>query len=300
MTTPTDIGNRALDAIGRSDLLMGDITEGTDGSQKILRVYNSELRQLLRASHWTFARKMAPLLMLADATGNTQGVGTVVPQPWVYEYAFPNDMLQARFLPYNYLIGGNVAPAGNISLPNVPPTTVSQAPLGPGMRLIPAPFLITTDTNYPVDLKSNWQDTPGVSPAGRSVILTNVNQANLVYTMLMPYPTMWDPMFEQTMVNMITQRIAMPLAKDQKFGLAMRDAAIRSVKDALQEARAASANEASFPQTTDHTPDFLRIRNRGAGWAAGGPALGWGGENCGPGVLGYGWGGCGFADGSVY
>lgn len=296
MSNPATLANRALDQIGRSDLAIGDIEEGSEGARVLLRVYDPSLRQLLRTAHWTFARKVASLVMLADASGQTDGVGTDVIQPWIYEYSVPQDMLKARFLPFNYLNVGTATPAGNISLPDVPQTSVSQPPLGPGMRLIPAPFLISMDTNYPVDVTSNWQDDgSGASPGGRLVVLTNVNAAQLVYTAYMPFPSLWDPLFEQALVDLMVSRIAVPLSRDPRFGLQLQGQAIQSVKTAIGNARIVSSQESSFPQTTDHTPDFLRIRNRGAGWSAGGPASGFG-----PGVLNYGWDSLSFSDGSVY
>ena len=97
---------------------------------------------------------------------------------------------------------------------------------------------------------------------------------------------------------MLTAIFAMPLSKDKKAGLAIRAEAIAAAKTMISEARATNANESGFPQTTDHDPDWMRIRNVGAGWGAGGNL--WQGAWNGPGVLGYGWDAVSWPDGSVY
>lgn len=298
MSTPSDIVNRALDAIGRDDLIIGDIEEGTEAANPMLRTYDPAMRQLLRCAHWAFARKAVPMVMLADSTGQTVGVGTNVIAPWAYEYALPTDCMQARFVPRNYL-NPNLTVPGNISLPSTPQTTVSQPPFGYVMRLTPAPFLISSETNYPVDPSSNWQELQGVSPNSRTVVLTNVNQATLVYTAFMPYPSTWDQLFEQALVDLLTARMALTLSKDKKFGLELRDRAIVSLKDSITQARVASANESAFPITTDSIPDWTRARRSG-GWGGsnGFGGLGFGGGGCG--VLGYGWNSLSLGDGNIF
>lgn len=268
MTVPADIVNRAFDQVGRSDLVIGDLEEGTEGAMVALRHYKPALEQLLRAAHWTFARKMAPLTMLADATGNTDGVSDQVIAPWIYEYAYPIDCMKARFLPANYLAPQS-APVGNITISDAPLTTgATQPPYGPGMRLRPAPFLISFDPNFTAQQGSNWQSTIGTSPVGSEVVLTNINQAQLVYTAFMPYPSVWDALFEQSMVDLLTVRMAVPLARDPRMGAAVFDRCVGQLKTALTAARAASANESAFPQTTDNIPDWIRGR-RGPNWGTG-------------------------------
>lgn len=294
MTTPADIVNRALDAIGRSDMVIGDIEEGTDGAQPALRAYDPALRQLLRAAHWNFARKMVPLVLLADASGQTADVGTQVLPPWVYEYAYPDDCMKARFLPQNYLNPNQAS--------SVPQTSAqeSQPPYGVGMRLTPAPFLVSSDFQYPVNQQSNWQEGVGTSPAGRIVVLTNVQQAQLVYTALMPFPSMWDPLFEQALVDLLSVRLSPALAKDDRSGLAKTKAAEERLRQSLTIARAQSANEGSYPQTTDNIPDFIRIRSSGGGlWGT--PYGQWNaGQYGGPGYLWSGWDSLALGNGSVY
>lgn len=303
MNLPADVANEALDAAG-VDFTLGEITEGTKPAQVVLRHYQQCLRQLQRAVHWDFCRKQAPIVMLADATGQTAGVGTVVPAPWVYEYSYPIDCMKARFLPANYL-NPNAVPPGNITTPvTVPQTSVAtQAPYGFGMRLIPAPFLIGLDTNYPVDPASNWMEVQGESPGGRVVILSNINQAQLVYTGFMPFPSVWDSQFRGAMVAFLAARIAMPLAKDKNFGLKMRDQQFSIAKDAVRAARITNGNEGSAPQSTSHPADWT-IARMSSGVGGGSLGQGWGGAFGCWGAGGLGWNGFGYlgygADQSVF
>lgn len=287
---PADIINEALDAAG-VDFTIGEATEGTKAAQVALRHYGQSLRQLLRMVHWDFARKVTNLTMLADATGQTDGVGTTVISPWCYEYAYPTDCMKARFLPV-FWQNPNTVPTGNIVPANssVPTSSVtSQPPYATSGALPPAPFLISMDTNYPIDTGGNWLEVQGESPTGRVVILTNVNLAQLVYTAFMPYPSMWDSQFRAAMVAFLAAQIAMPLSTDKKFGLVMRDRNITIAKNKVMDARVTNGNESGFPQTTDHIPDWMRTRTAGGGRSA--PWVGGGGPW---GIGGYGWNGAGF------
>lgn len=304
--SPASIVNRVLDALGRSDIVIGELGEGTEGAKPALRAYEPALRQLLRAAHWDWCRTQKPMALLGDATGNTPNVSTSVQAPWLYAYAWPIDCVKARFVPWN----------SNPITPVTPPlmTGLAQPALN-GVRLRPAPFLIGTDDRYPLMLGApqSWTDIPdwaaGTAPTTRSIILTNVPPQpqtnaptvfpNLVYTGFIPYPSIWDPLFEEAFVNFLTQKLAMPLVKDKKLALAVQANSIKIAKDMISEARAVNANESGYPQTTDHTPDWIRGRNRGGGNYAGGFGGGYDNSNM-PGILWGGWDSCGFSDGSVF
>ncbi|MEI6282505.1 MAG: hypothetical protein WCP82_07295 [Alphaproteobacteria bacterium] len=299
MNYPADVMNEALDAAG-VDFTIGDPQEGTKAAQVTLRKYSQCMRQLLRSVHWDFARKQVPLVMLGDTTGDTDGVGTDVIAPWTYEYAYPTDCMKARFMPRNYL-NPNATPSGNIALPTTPLTSVSTPP-GFGMKLIPGPFLIGLDTNYPVDPDGNWLEMQGESPAGRVVVLSNINQAQLVYTAFMPYPSVWDSQFRAALVAYLAAEIALPLNKDKPFGLKIRELMMAEAKGKVISARITNGNESGSPQTVDHLPDWMSTRSSGGqvngllgpnGWAGGALNAG-----------GYGWDGSGYAgmgwDSSVF
>src|ERR1035437_1329300 len=117
MNLPSDVAQEAIDASG-TDYLLGDLEDGSRPAQVLLRKYQQCLMQLLRGANWDFARATAPLTLLADATGNTPNVGTLVPPVWTYEYAYPVDCVKARFIPWNQSSQNPGIPPGNITPPN--------------------------------------------------------------------------------------------------------------------------------------------------------------------------------------
>ncbi|HEV2674158.1 MAG TPA: hypothetical protein VGV37_06410 [Aliidongia sp.] len=292
-----DVANQALDAAGVA-FTIADLEEGTHQAQVTLRAYGQCLRQLFRSAHWSFARKEAPMLLLADATGQTPDFPTKVIFPWSYSYALPTDCMKARFVPMNRNGQGAGNPSGNFQIPNTPLTTGGGLNPHVGRQLIPSRFLVATDfNNLPPGGAQNY-DTPGVSPTSRTVILSNVRNAELVYTAFLPYPTVWDPEFRAAFVAYLASEIALPLAADKKFGMAMRDSQIRIAREKIIQARITDGNE-GFASTTDHTPDWMSVRSTGGGWNSNG--AGWGGGSFGDiGVLGLGWDSCGFSSGESF
>jgi len=288
---PTDIAQQALDAAG-IEYTLGNIEDGTRQAQVILRAYERCLRQLLRAAHWNFARKTARLTLLADATGNTANVGELVPVPWIYEYAQPVDCVKERFIPWNQSAQNPGVPTGNITPPDPTAplmTNLSQPPMN-GQRLVPARFVVATDAN---NLGPNpGYETPGLSPATRTVILTNVQNAELVYTCMQVYPSVWDELFRAGLVAYLASEIALPLSKDKKFALQLRRENILIAKDKIMQARISDGNEGWF--SSDIKVDWIAARGSGArnAW--------WGGQGGGPGWWWGGYDSCGFADGSAY
>ena len=265
MNLPADVANQALDAAGL-DFTIGDLQEGTKPAQVLLRAYSQCLRQLLRAVHWNFSRKQVPMLLLADATGQTPGVGTNVIAPWIYEYAYPDDCMKARFVPWGPQ-GLNVGvPPGNITPPNSSSPLVGG--LGnpvPGGRLRPSRFLEAMDVNFPPAPGVQFWTSQGVSPQGRTVILSNVQNANLVYTALMNYPSNWDPQFRAAFVAYLASEVAFPLwsAKGQaKFGMAVRDEQMKIAAAKIMQARLTDGNEGWH--NADFVPDWMRFRNTGS------------------------------------
>lgn len=296
MNLPADICNQALDAAA-VDFTLGDIQEGTRPAQVLLRAYGQCVRQLQRAANWDFCRKTTPMTLLADATGNTPAVGTNVIAPWIYEYAYPNDCLKARFVPWNYPYQNPGQPPGNITPPA--PTSPIMTGLGQppfaGQRLIPARFLVANDPNYPATPGGDPDQMPqGQSPVGNTVICTNVQNALLVYTALQLYPTIWDALFRAALVGYLASEICLPLAKDKKLGMQLQDRNIAKAKAKIQEARLVDGNEGNYDSTI--RVDWMTARFSGGGSA------GWGGasDGGGPGVFSYGYDSCVFADGTAF
>lgn len=296
--TPDDIGAQVLDAIAWPEVL-GSLQDGSYHANVLLRAYGQCRQQLLRAAFWDFARKQAPLVLLADATGNTANVGTTVPLPWLYEYALPTDAMKIRMIPRNLSNPSTIIPSGNIQIPQTPLVDgIGQNPLV-GLRLQPARFLVSMDFNYPSTDPTDYQ-TLGVSPQGRTVILTNVREAQALYTADMIYPSVWDSLFRAAFVAYLASEVAMPIwaKKDAKFGLLIRNQQLDIVRAKVKEARLVSGNS-SGPPTSDLRVDWLDTRFTGGGY-------GWGyGNGMGFGMNNDGWlygatDGLNLADGAVF
>lgn len=261
--TPEAIANQALDAAGLPELFVGNLNEGTAAARVILRSYVECVRQLLRGVHWDFARKDAPLQMVADASGQTSGVGTLVPSGFLYSYAYPTDCAKVRFIPANYIGTTVPVPEGNITPPNntAPLTAVSGQPPVWGVPLMPSRFLITNDPNYvPPDTANN---TPGVAPVGQTLILSNVKNARCIYTFEAYYPNLWDALFREAMVAFLAAKIAFALHKDKKLGRAIRSDQIAIAMGAVKQAATTNGNESW--SNADLTVDWMRFRSSG-GW----------------------------------
>ena len=289
MYTPTDVANRALLAMGE-DIILGDIEDGTKPAQALLLAYRDSLRVLLRGAPWQFARRQVPLQLLGDATGMTQGVSSIVPMPWRYEYAYPIDCLHLRFVPWSP--AAPAVPPGNYAISQTVPMIQALSQGGAAeMRLRPTRFLVTTDPNYPADPDSQWWLYEGASPAGRKVILSNVTGAQAVYTSMVDYPNMWDAMFLDAMVARLAAETVLTIKKkDPKLALAIRREQIAIAKDKLTVARVNDGNE--MWATTDHMPDWLQFRREGGGMGRGDDMFGGASVNS--------WVPVSFADGSAY
>src|SRR5579863_7360733 len=258
LQTPARIVNEALDALARPEKAIGDLSDGTAIAEAARRNYGQLLRQLLRTAHWNFARKQAPLTLLADATGATPNVSTSVEQGWTYAYAWPIDGMAARWLPS--------------SPPTSTATVLTGSPaLFPPIPQMPNRFLVSSSDLYPVEVgQLPWmqmpdlQRTQGVGPVSRRIILTDAVNALFVYTRLVTAIEEWDSLFRQAMVALLALTLAPVAVEDPKERLALRNALIAAAKMTIADARVANGNDAGYPQSTDHTP--LWISARSSGW----------------------------------
>lgn len=292
MYSPTDIANLALDAIG-SKYTLGDIEDGTLAAQVCLRAYPECRKRLLRGAHWQFARKQQALSLLADATGQTPYVGSTVPLPWVYEYAYPIDSVAVRFIPYTP--SSPASPPGNYAIPTTPLAGGLQNTLLLGSRLRPGRFLIARDVNYPPKPGQQFELVQGVSPQGQTVVLTNIQYAICVYTSDVIWPSEWDILFRDAMIAYLAQTIAIKpgiIDGGMHAALEVRQQQIAITKDKLLQARISDGNETW--SAVDHMPDWLKFRHSGG-------SRGYGtGEDGLPGYYFLGWEPVGFGNGSAY
>ncbi len=290
MIQAEEICNRALDLLGVSNTI-GDLQEGTIESRGMVRNYVPAMQELLRAVHWNFARRETALTLLQDRTLQSStpvGAGTPGMGAWVYEYAWPLDCMQARYIPINWLTTNSPNPVPLTTANSVIPNVVSP--------ITPAPFLVGNDLipNLTGAI-SNWNQLPDLDNAqgqgltSQTVILTNAFQANLVYTARVVEPNLWDPLFQQALAAVLASRGAMAIIPDKKLAMSMMNMAVNVAKGAISDARIANGNEG--PQSVDRLPDWITAR------AAGGT---WGNGYNGIGTLWGAWSGISFPDGSVF
>lgn len=222
MTTSTvAICNLALDAIGTRSTI-SSLTENSAEANACARQYTPALEAILQAAHWNFARKQASLALLKDGT-QTPDQG--VPQPWVYEYAVPSDMLSPRY---------------------VMPLAVSQN----------STFVGTPSVQYPITppvrfIMSSDEDTGG-NPI--NVILTNQEQAVLVYTYRCTNVNLFSPLFVRALSNYLGYLLAIPLTGDK----ALAKMAFQIADASCKQAQAIDGNEGIT--IIDNVPSWITIR----------------------------------------
>jgi hypothetical protein len=286
---PATVVNQALDMVGADeDAILGDLADGTRVGETARRNYGQTLRQVLRASHWPFARAQAQLTLLGDATGNSAApVSTYVDSPWAFAYAWPTDAVQGRWLPWSPV---STTPTIN----GIPLTTQPSALIN--YPLLPGRFLVSSSSAYPIVVGTQpWtqlpdlQRTEGLGPVYRKIILSDCSCASFVYTRLVTVIEEWDDGFRNAMVTAMALVLAPVAISDQKMRLAEMNRLIPILKNTLDTARAQASNESGAPLTIDKEASYIAARNRG-GWPFGGIGAGPGGVgyNFG-GYYGYGW-----------
>lgn len=276
LTPVSDLVNQAIDGLGQPGKIIGDIGDGTLVSETARRNYGPILRMLLRGAHWGFARKMGPLTLLGDITG--QSAAPVIPlveNPWTYAYAWPMDAVAGRWMPAG-------CPPGSGS--QQPPPTTAFPGAGTVTQLVPGRFLISSSNLYPIEVGNvPWDQAPdlsrteGLGPVNRKIILSNnPPPAQFVYTRLVTVIEEWDDSFRQAMVSLLQVVLAPVAIEDPKLRVTERDKAVAMARNMIADARVASANEAGWPQGINRQPDYMTRRNRGW-WNYGGGAAGAGG-----------------------
>lgn len=118
-----------------------------------------------------------------------------------------------------------------------------------------------------------YKDIQGIGQQGRTVIYTNVKDACAIYTAFLSEPSLWDSLFRAALVAYLASEVALSLTvdlngkTDLRMGMAIAERQIRIVKQKITEARIADGNEGL--SSTDHLPDFMRVRIVGNGIAGG-------------------------------
>jgi hypothetical protein len=247
MTTDTDIVNRALQQCGARSTV-ANLNEQSPEAKNARMIYTSTRQQMLRAAHWNFARKTAYLTVLKAAPGTPENPSTATSiwepttqpaPPWLYEYAYPSDCLDVRYvMPQITTTGGPLANVG-----------------------FPAYYYQQPYVNVPPQRFQTAMDT--INGQQVKVILCNQQTAVGVYTCDIENPQIWDSLFAEAMVNALAAQLVMPLSGDKSLRVQAAQAAMQSVNTA----RVRDGNENLT--VNDHTPDWLTVRGYQADWATG-------------------------------
>lgn len=226
--------NRALLAVGGNSQI-SSLNENSPDSNAANILFVPTFEQLGRAAWWNCLEKQATLTLLKAARGtpeNPQGITLPFPpQPFLYEYQVPADGLHCRYL---------VPTCPSPSTGSVPLTTstIYAAPI------IPNRGKIRFKVSYDTDANGN----------PLNVLLTNLSQAQLVYTVDQSNPSIWDSQFQAAFVASLGVFLAPPLT----LSLPLMQYQIQIAERGIAEARASDANEGTASQ--DNIPDWIQAR----------------------------------------
>ena len=225
-SSAVDIANLALSAMGTRSSI-ASLTEGSTESRALNQHYQQARAGIMTGVHWNFARKQAQLALLKDATQ-----GQAVPVPWTYEYAYPADCLQGRYI-----------------LPQLQANTSGVPGAFPVQSVASGPvyFIIATDTD------ANGND--------QQVILTNQQQAIFVYTKDITNEGLFSPDFVTAFYYYLASRACKQLTGDKQLAVDLFKMADQITRDA----RVSNGNEGLT--IIDVVPDWIRVRGYGNDWS---------------------------------
>lgn len=256
----TSIVNRSLLGIG-SRSQISNLNENSKEANAAATLYTPTYEQIARSAYWNCFRKQATLSLLKAANGtpeNPQGTSLPFPPtPWLYSYQIPADSLKIRTLVPSLpsAAGGIPVTGGAIASPIYLPTGEGQIP-----------FAVA----YDVDANNN--------PI--QVVLTNQSQAQAVYTVNQPNPSIWDSQFQGAMVAGLGAFFVPALT----LHLPLMQIAIQAAERIITAARTSDANEGIVSQNRE--ADWIRARRQGSYFINGyGGGQCWGGYDnvCWPG-----------------
>jgi hypothetical protein len=228
--TPTDVINIALTQAGIQASISG-LGENSAEAQAANILYTPKVQSLFRAANWNFARKQLSLTQLKAATINGVLSTNPPPVPWLYEYAYPSDCMRARYIIPYFNVSGDIQP----------PLTTAVSPLIPALMGEPSiQFIVSQDT-----------DSSG-NPV--KVILTNMQNAILVYTQDITDPGMWDPAFLDAATAYLASWLTNALSRNR----AQLGDLISITKEIVADARRTDGDEG--PTSADHLPDWMAVR----------------------------------------
>jgi hypothetical protein len=221
MPSDTEICNKALAKIGtRSDI--ASLDEDSNEARACSLIYATTRDEVLSMAHWNFAKRTATLSLIKSApgtpsnpTGATQWSNAYPAPPWLYEYAYPADCEQFRY----------IVPQIDTGIIGVPlfSTVTGYSPFV-GMPWNAVRFEIASDI---------------VSDNNQNVILTNQYQAIGVYTYQVTNTALFSNNFTEALACALAAKLAQPLTGDR----ALRNEMFQLANVQITSARASDGNE---------------------------------------------------------
>ena len=208
---------------------IASLSENSPEARQCALWYQPSLNAVLQAAFWNFARKQLTLSLLQDATASPPGV---VPTPWLYEYAYPTDCIQVRYL-----------------MPTVDnlPASAPGASSVPYYMGQPVKFVISSD----VDVNGNEI----------KVILSNQPSAVAVYTKRVVSPAMFDDQFLMALAAYMAHAMCPALTGDKAQAKILFELADKITRGAQ------SSNGNEGLTVMDSIPDWMRVRGYASDWA---------------------------------
>ncbi|MDE2233606.1 MAG: hypothetical protein KGJ90_05915 [Patescibacteria group bacterium] len=226
MADQLSIINRALLKSG-SRSQISSLNEGSTESDVANVLFTPTFESLGRTANWNCLRKQVTLTLIAAAAGTPENPnGTTIalpPSPWLYSYEVPSDCLRARF----------IIPTYSSTVGVVPELTTASNITTPYLNNIQIPFILA----YGVDAFGN----------PNQIILTNQTQAQLVYTVNQPNPTIWDSHFQEAMVT----SLAVYFIQALNSNIPLMQNMAKSANEMIANARMSDGNEGTTSQSRD-------------------------------------------------
>lgn len=240
MSSDTEVANLALAKIGTRSTI-ASLTEDSNEAKAINLIYANTRDQVLSMAFWNFARKTANLAVLKiapGAMGSTSPGGNVwspdwPPPGWLYEYAYPADCIQMRFVSPQF--------SNNVGVDGIPVFGNAVTTVAP-YSTAAVRFEVATD-----NIAGNQQN----------VILANQYQAIGVYTLRVTNPGLWGAQFIEALAAAIAGRICMQLTGDKQLTSSM----FTYANSVILQARATDGNEGLTIQSS--MPDWIIDRDIG-------------------------------------
>lgn len=229
------ICNRALLSIGQQSQI-SSLNEASTQADACSTLFTPTFEALARAAFWNCLRQQTVLTLLSAAQGTPENPdGTTLPlppYPWLYAYQLPANSLQARFLvpsPQSTSYGSAISPAYINAATFLPTETI--------------PFRVA----YATDSNNN----------PLQIILTNLTQAQLVFTVNQPNPQIWDSQFQAAMVASLAAYLVPALT----LNTSLMRIQVSLAQSLIDQARVRDGDEGTTSQ--DHIPDWIQARNVG-------------------------------------